>query len=243
MRERVSWLASGLHLSALHSPSPQQEQAHLWMEVGKEEGSADFSKGDKAAGPSFSLPTKHKQGGLSDSCKRQGSCSHESGSLRTRKRGRQRGGREFSVRALTASEQIWRPVSCAPGERMIPVHAIFLRCIFQGHSRQRSLGSTLSPYPQPEVREEMVPFFTVPQLSKSKRVLPNSQPIKEITALGGNLGKAAEGGQEVACPRDEGGNRGFRTSTSRPPAAPILKDIFRLLPSPFPLIHPAPAPL
>lgn len=65
------------------------------MEVGKEEGSAEFSKGDEATGPPFSLPTKHKQGGLSDSCKRQGSCSYESGSLGTRKRGHQKGERIF----------------------------------------------------------------------------------------------------------------------------------------------------
>lgn len=83
----------------------------------------------------------------------------------------------------------------------------------------------------------------MPQLSNTRRVLPNSQPIKEITVLGGKLGKGAEGGQEVACPRDEGGNGGFKASTSCPQVALILKGILRPPPSPLSLIHPAPAPL
>lgn len=126
---------SALHLSALPSLSLQSEQAHLWMEVGKEESSAEFSKGDEAMGPSFSLPTKHNQGGASLMPANAKEAAAMSLAAWGQGRGGARAGRKFSERALTASEQIRRPVSCVLGERMTPVYAIFLRCIFQGHSR------------------------------------------------------------------------------------------------------------
>lgn len=71
----------------------------------------------------------------------------------------------------------------------------------------------------------------MPQLSKSRGVLPNAQHIEETTALGGKLGKGT-GGQEVAHPRDEGGNGGFTTSTSCPQVALTPKDILRPPPHP-----------
>lgn len=74
----------------------------------------------------------------------------------------------------------------------------------------------------------------MPQLSLSRRVLPNSQHTKEITAVGDKLGGVG-GGQEGTCPRDEGGNGGFKTLISRPQVALAPKDSLRPPPQHSPL--------
>lgn len=92
MRERGS---AGLRLLSTSPPCPlsafsQNRLTSGWRWV-RRKAAQSSQRETRQWVPPFPFPPNTSKGGLSDTCKRQGSYSHESGSLGTRKRGRQSG--------------------------------------------------------------------------------------------------------------------------------------------------------